>query len=63
MVSDGNRIDGIRKILGGGNGGIGHVCGGLGCDSHVVLVVLYKLEGGGVYDSSSSGAAELALIS
>ena len=36
---------------------------GSGCDSHVVLVGLYKLEGRGVSDSSSSGVAKSVWIS
>ena len=37
--------------------------GRLGCDSCAMLVVLYKLEGRGVPDSSSSRVTELAWIS
>ena len=46
MGSDGNRIDGISKSLGVGDGGGGlSVVGGLRHDSCVVLVMLYESEG------------------
>ena len=68
MVGDGDGIDGIGEISGVGDGGgkcLGGGCvgGGSGHDSHVVLVVLYKSEGGEACDSSSSRVAELAWIS
>ena len=43
--------------------GVSCVGGRLGHDSHVMSVRLYKLEAGGVPNSSSSRVAELAQIS
>ena len=59
MVGNGNRIDGIGKISGAGDGGgkllgVGHVGHGSGHDSCAALVVLYKVGGGGACDFSFS---------
>ena len=58
MVGDSNRFDGSGEFL-----GLGHVGSGLVHDSHVVSVMLYKLDRRGVPDSSSSGVTQLAQIS